>query len=113
MYEKIFDFLVSEGYNVYPPGTNIDFKDPIIILKENEPISVRGLGYMNRMYYLYCHTPFTSYTQALDFKDKVDKSMQRLRNFDRVFSGAQILVDESTNTYLTILQYNNKVKRRA
>lgn len=113
MYEKLYDFLTGEGYNVYPPGTEIDYEKPVIILKENEPIEVNGVSYMNRMYYLYCHVPFISYTEALNFKDKVDKSMQQLKNFDRIFSGTQILVDESTNTYFGILQYNNKVKRRA
>ena len=112
MFEKIYDYLEGFGFEVYPIGIPPDYSKPIIILKDSEPIEVPGYAYTNNICYMYCHYPLGDYIAVKKFKVELKKEMSKLKNFDYIENGEYIQVDEKTNTYMFVLQYNNKQIRR-
>lgn len=112
MFKKVYDHLTDHGLEVYPIGIDPDYKDPLIILKDSDPIEVVGYHYTNNLAYLYCHYPLGDYIKVLDYKTKIKEVMDQLPNFDMLETGDYIQVDEETKTYLFVLQYNNKRIRR-
>lgn len=112
MFKKVYRHLEGEGFDVYPIGIKPNYNNKIIILKDCEPTRIAGTAFNNCLCYLYCHIPLGDYIEALDYKEKIKEAMDKLDNFDKLDDGSQIMVDESTETYFFVLQYNNKRVRR-
>ena len=111
VFKKVYKHLEKEGFEMYPIGVNPEYNKPLIIVKDSEPTRIAGTAFNNCIVYLYCHHPMGDYTKVLDFKEQIKESMDKLDNFERIDNGSQIMVDDN-ETYLFVLQYNNKRVRR-
>lgn len=111
VFKTVYDHLENEGFEVYPIGVEPNYNEPLIILKDNEPTRIAGTAFNNCIVYLYCHIPLGDYIKVLEFKEQIKLSMEKLPNFEILDVGDSPIVDQN-ETYLFVLQYNNKRVRR-
>ena len=113
MFEKIYKKLKNKNIDVYSIGQHRGkCNNPLVVVKEYEPIEVVGRNYFNNKVNLICYYPLGSYTKVKDFKSQIVNAMEELKEFDIEMVGNPISVDDSKEAYFFTLQYNNKKLRR-
>lgn len=113
MFEKIYKKLKSNDIDVYSIGQHKGVcENPIVIIKEHEPMEVVGSNYYNNTVNLICYYPLGAYTKVKEFKNKICNCMEELKEFEREMVGNPTMVDDDKQAYLFTLRYNNKKLRR-
>ena len=107
MFEKIFDNLVNDGFQVYPVGIHEgECKSEYLVIKNMGKTKIAGISSQQTIIDIICHVPINRPVDLINLTERVKKSMKNL--YPEVLpTGTETpdFVDDTTKSVTSSIEY--------
>lgn len=116
MWQRIFDVLVENGIETYPPATyNGQCKRPYVMFKKAGSIRLKTYSSRRDYYNFFLYVPREQYDKLSDFEAEVKAVLDSPPLYPMIMPTGRTendYYDDNYNAHLRILQYYNNVKEK-
>ena len=104
MWKRIFRHLVSEGFDVYPPGKHEgECSSYYLVLNDGGSGKVIGGGY--KLFNISLYVPLNEYSEIEGYANHIKRSMKKLLFLRHSGNDTPIIINEKFKAHEQTLEY--------
>lgn len=113
MFEKIYRYLKSKGFDVYSIGQHTGLcTNPYIVIKDQGQNPYAGLSLNYDMVDIIIYYPMPSYSKVSSYVKEVEAALKDLKELTNTNQRLPIVIDDDKKAYTTSIMYQIFKSRR-